>query len=81
MDNFRDKLKVDKRKMLNKRLIKGVDFIDAATKAPFDVSKDHMIVMNNKDREFVDKRLAEERMRRLSPDTLWRIEEERFVLI
>lgn len=63
--------------MYGKRLIKGVDFIEPIHNAPFDISEDHMQVMTNEERAILDKKLALERMRSLSPETLWRIEEER----
>ena len=79
-DKFKDSLKADQRKLFNKRLIKGVDFVEPVHKAPFDISEDHLMVMNNEDRAYLDKRLEEERMRTLSPNTLWRIEEERLIV-
>ena len=78
-DKFKDNLKAEQRKFFNKRLVKGVDFVEPVHKAPFDISEDHLMVMNNEDRAYLDKRLDEERMRSLSPNTLWRIEEERFI--
>ena len=48
--------------------------------APFDISDEHLTVMTNQEREILDMKLANERMRPISPDTLWRIEEERFGL-
>jgi len=77
-DKFKDNLKADQRKLFNKRLVKGVDFVEPVHKAPFDISDDHLMVMNNEDRAYLDKRLEEERNRSLSPNTLWRIEEERY---
>ena len=70
-------MRVDQRKLYNKRMVKGVDFVEPVHQAPFDISEDHLMVMNNQDREYLDKCLEQERNRPLSPDTKWRIEEER----
>jgi hypothetical protein len=72
-------MKVQQRKLLNKRLIKGVDYVEPIMHAPFDISQEHLTIMTNQEREMLDRKLANERMRPISPDTLWRIEEERQV--
>ena len=77
VNDFRDKLKVQQRKLMHKRLQKGVDYIEPARKAPFDISDDYLMVMSKKDREALDKRLEAARNRPLSPETLMRIEDER----
>jgi hypothetical protein len=46
-------------------------------KAPYDISENHLIVMTNEQREYVDKALEEQLMRPVSPTTLWQLEEER----
>lgn len=76
-DKFKDEMRVEQRKLLGKRLVKGKDYIEPARQAPFDISEDHLIVMTKEEREYVDKKLDEERRRALSPETLWRVEEER----
>jgi hypothetical protein len=63
--------------MAYKRLTKGVDFVEPVHKAPFDISEDHIPVMTNEQREYLDKKIAENQMRPLSPDTLWKLEEQR----
>ena len=78
VDKFKNDLRLKQNKMSRRRLVKGVDYEDAAKMAPFDVSDEHMAIMSNKEREFLDKRLAMERMRALSPETLWKMEEERY---
>ncbi len=65
--------------MFNKKLVKGVDYVEPVMNAPFDISDEHLMVMTNEERQILDRKLANERMRPISPDTLWRIEEERFV--
>ena len=77
VDDFRVDLKAKQRKLFNKRLVKGVDYVEPVLKAPFDINDDNLMVMNNEDRAYYDAKLADQRMRPLSPDTLWRIEEER----
>lgn len=76
-DEFRTKLKAQQRKNQHRRLTKGVDFVEPVKKAPFDISEDHLIVMNKEDREFYDKAIEEQTKQPLSPDTLWQLEEER----
>ena len=78
VDDFRSSMKAKQRQMAYKRLTKGVDFVEPVHKAPFDISEDHLTVMSNEQREFLDKKLAENQMRPLSPDTLWKIEEQRY---
>ena len=70
-------MRAEQRKWQNKRLVKGVDFVEPVYSAPFDISEDYVPVMNNEDREFYDRKIEIERMRSLSPNTLLRIEEER----
>jgi hypothetical protein len=65
--------------LFNKKLVKGVDYVEPVMNAPFDISDEHLMVMTNEERQILDRKLANERMRPISPDTLWRIEEERFV--
>ena len=77
VDDFRSSMKAKQRQMAYKRLTKGVDFVEPVHKAPFDISEDHLMIMSNEQREFLDKKLAENQMRPLSPDTLWKIEEQR----
>lgn len=77
VNEFRDKMKLEQRKLYNKRLIKGVDYTEPVQKAPFDISEDYLMVMSKKDREFLDKRLEAARNKPVSPETLWQIEEER----
>lgn len=75
--DFRDKMKLQQRKMLHKRLQKGVDFVEPVHKAPFDISEDYLMVMSKKEREWLDQRLEAARNRPVSPGTLARIEDER----
>jgi hypothetical protein len=77
--DFRDKLRLDQRKLFNKRLIKGVDYIEPVQKAPFDIDENYIMVLSKEEREFLDKQLDAERMRSLSPSTLWRLEDERLL--
>ena len=70
-------MKAKQRKLFNKRLVKGVDYVETVLKAPFDISDDYLMVMNNEERAYYDAKLADQQMRPLSPDTIWRIEEER----
>ena len=77
VDQFRQQLRNQQRKLYNKRMIKGVDYVEPVYNAPFDISEDHVPVMTNAERELYDKRLEMERVRSLSPNTLLRVEEER----
>lgn len=77
VDDFRNDLKIKQRQMAYKRITKGVDYIEPVYKSPYDVSEEHKMVMTNEQREFVDKKLAENQNRALSPDALWRVEEQR----
>ena len=79
LDAFKDELKRQQSRMQGKRLQKGVDYVEAPHKAPFDISPDHMMVMSNEKREYFDKKITELQKRRLSPETLWRVEEERSI--
>lgn len=76
-DDFRTKLKAQQRKNQYKRLTKGVDYVEPAKQAPFDISEDHLMVMTNQERELVDKAIAAQQMRPISPSTMYLIEEER----
>jgi hypothetical protein len=80
VDNFRQQLKVEQRKLSTKRMVKGVDFIEPIYTAPFDISEDHVPVMTNEDRAYYDKKIEMGRVRSLSPKTLMRVEDERCVL-
>lgn len=70
-------MKLNQRKMMHKRLQKGVDFIEPVHKAPFDISEDYLMVMTKKEREWLDQRMEAARNRPVSPHTLARIEDER----
>lgn len=63
--------------MMHKRMQKGVDYIEPAKKAPFDISEDYLQVMSKREREWLDQRLEAARNRPVSPATLARIEDER----
>lgn len=76
-DKFKESLRKEQRKLLHKRMTKGVDYTEPVMNAPYDISAEHLKVMTNEEREELDKRLKMERMRSLSPETLVRIEEER----
>ena len=76
-DKFKNDLKTQQRKMFGKRLVKGVDYVEPVMKAPFDINEEHMTVMTNEERAALDKKLDAARQRSLSPETLWRLEEER----
>ncbi len=77
VDDFRTELKIKQRQNANKRLIKGVDYVEPVYKAPFEISEEHKTVMTNEQREFVDRELAKNQGRSLSPESLWRVEETR----
>lgn len=79
MNDFRDKLKLDQRKMYNKRLVKGVDYVEPVQNAPFDIDQNYLMILSREEREFLDKKLNAERLRSLSPGTLWKLEEERSI--
>ncbi|CAF0934954.1 unnamed protein product [Brachionus calyciflorus] len=76
-EKFKENLRREQRKLLNKRMVKGIDFVEPVMNAPFDINEDHLKVMTNEERAMLDRKLELERMRSLSPETLWRIEEER----
>lgn len=76
-NKFKDSLRKEQRKLLHKRLTKGVDYTEPVMNAPYDISEEHLKVMTNEEREELDNRLRMERMRSLSPGTMMRIEEER----
>lgn len=71
-------MKEEQRKLAYKRLVKGVDYEEPVRNAPFDISDDYINIMTKEEREKLDDRLLHERMRALSPETLWKIEEERY---
>lgn len=79
VDDFRTGLKSKQRENQYKRLVKGVDYVEPVYKAPFEVNEEHMAVMTNAERSFVDKKLHEQQIanRSLSPDAMWRVEETR----
>lgn len=77
VNDFRDKMKLQQRKNMNKRLRKGVDFVEPAKRAPFGISEDYLMMMSKEDREELDKRMEAALRRPLSPATLIRIEDER----
>ena len=79
VDDFRTNLKAKQRENAFKRLVKGVDYVEPVYKAPFEVNEEHMVVMTNEERAFVDKKLHEQQIanRSLSPETMWRVEETR----
>jgi hypothetical protein len=70
-------MKEEQRKLMYKRLVKGVDYVEPVHHAPFDVDEDYIMIMTKEERERLDQRLLHEKMRSLSPETLWKIEEER----
>lgn len=78
VDEFRDELKEQQRKLLHKRLTKGVDYEEPVKLAPFDIDEDYIAIMTKEERDKLDQRLLHERTRPLSPETLWKIEEERY---
>jgi hypothetical protein len=63
--------------MFGKNLVKGVDYVEPVMNAPFDINEEHMTVMTNEERAALDKKLQDARQKSLSPETLWRLEEER----
>lgn len=77
VNDFRQKMRNEQRKLAARRMRKGVDYLETVYKAPFDISEDYVPVMTNKEREFYDKQIEIERNRPLSPTTLLRIEDER----
>ena len=78
IEQFRDEMKEEQQKLLFKRLVKGVDYEEPARKAPFDIDDDYINIMSKEEREKLDDRLLHEKMRSISPETLWKIEEERY---
>jgi hypothetical protein len=77
VEEFRDEMKEEQRKLAYKRLVKGVDYEEPVRNAPFDIDDDYINIMTKEEREKLDERLLHEKMRSLSPGTLWKIEEER----
>lgn len=77
VDDFRTELKKKQRQNAYKRMVKGVDYVEPVYNSPFDVSEEHKQVLTNEQREFVDKEIAKNQNRSLSPETLWKVEETR----
>jgi hypothetical protein len=75
-DEFKEKLKLEQRKLRNKSLEKGVDYQDVASGAPFGISEEHLITMTNDDWTYYQQLLKQREKRSLSPATMWQIEEE-----
>lgn len=77
IDHFRDNLKETQKKLLYKRVVKNVDYVEPVRQAPFDIDENYIEIMNNEERARLDDIMMREQMRAISPDTLMKIEEER----
>jgi hypothetical protein len=77
IDHFRDNLKETQRKLLHKRMVKNVDYVEPVRQAPFDIDDNYIEIMNNEERARLDDIMMREQMRAISPDTLMKIEDER----